>query len=216
VSLQAILARIQAAGETQIEEIRLHSECETQAILAEAQAQAEQIYQAACRQALSQEAGEQARIRNQAHFEALCLVGKAHEQLVEAALAQVTQQLQEIRRCTVYPAALERILYEMLPGLDGLHKLEDRLILEADPCDRSILENMLHEKGIQIQVDYCLTCWGGLNARSPDGNTHLLNTFESRLARGLPYIRQYLLQWFEQEAEEAAQAQYQGSRHVRL
>lgn len=204
MSLQAILERIRAAGDTQVQEIRGQSEREIQSILVEAQAEAEQIYQAAYRQALEPEAGASARILNQARFEAICLLGKARESLVEAALAEVYQQLQEIRLCPNYPAVLRGILSEMLPGGDSVHKMGDRFILEADPRDRELLEGILGESQ-EIQVEYSLRCWGGLIGRSPDGTVRLVNTLESRLEQALPYIKQQMVARFEQDKTALAE-----------
>lgn len=202
MSLKAILDQIQAAGEKQVEMIRKQAEREAKTILAEAQEQADRAYQAAYRQALEPVDGERARILNQAKFEEICLGGEAQEELCEEVLEQVRQELRNIRSSPHYPASLTKILFEILPGQDGLHSLPDSLILQADPRDRALLEKILQERTCQIRVEYDLNCWGGLNARSPDGTIQLVNTLESRLERIMPYLKQQLIAWFETEGQQ--------------
>lgn len=216
MSLQAILDRIQAAGEAQAAEIRQKAEQEAQAILREAREQAEAAYQAAYREATASVETERARILNQARFDALCLTGKAYEEMVEAALAGVSAQLAEYRGCADYPALLERILEELLPGKDGSKPLEERIILEADPRDQELLETILRRRGLALRVDYRLSCWGGLNAYAPDGAFRLVNTLESRLEQALPYLRQQLMAWFAQETAGEAAPQPQEIEHGRV
>lgn len=192
MSLQAILEQIRQAALAQAQEIRDQAEQEAEAALAEARARAEQVYQTAYRQALAPEAAQSARIRNQARFEAECLVGRAREQLVNQALERVRGQLAAMRSSGKYPEVLRRILYELLPGDNGLHDLSHILILEADPRDRDLLEHLLKEKVLDVQVDYSLSCWGGLCARSPDGTVRMINTLEARLERALPYLKRRL------------------------
>lgn len=198
MGLQAILERIRNTGEAQVQEIRTQSERDVQAILSEAQAEAQQEYQAAYRQGVEPEAGACARILNQARFEAVCLAGQARESLVEAALVEVYRQLQEARSRPDYPVVLRQMLLEVLPGQNGLHSVEDRLILEADVRDREILERLLREANLPTPVEYCLHSWGGLIARSPDGTTRLVNTLEARLEQVLLYLKQQMVARFEQ------------------
>lgn len=200
MSLQAILEQIRAAGDVQVKAVRARSEKDVQVILDEARAEADRLYQDELRQALQPESGERAAILNQARFQALCLTGKAREALADAALAAMIQHLKEIRYSQVYPSVLERILLEMLPGQDGARRIEDQLILEADPRDQGLLENILREKRLNLHMDYCLTCWGGLCGRSSDGSIHLVNTLESRLDRVRPILKQRLIAWFTLEA----------------
>ncbi len=210
MSLTAILDRIQAVGDHQAEEIRRKAEQEAQAILAEAQSQAKRDYNAAYQQALEPVSSQRAHLLNQARFDALCLVGKARDSLAGEALEMVRQQLQNIRGSPDYRSSLTRILFEILPGQNGLHSLEDSLILQADPRDQALLESILQEKAMQIRVEYTLNCWGGLNARSADGAIQLVNTLESRFERIMPYLKQQFISWFETEGQP------QEKEHVRL
>jgi len=210
VSLTAILDRIQAVGDHQAEDIRRKAEQEAQVILAEAQSQAKHDYDNAYQQALEPVTSERAHLLNQARFDALCLVGNARDHMADEVLEAVSQQLQNIRASPDYRASLTKILFEILPGQDGLHSLEDSLVLQADPRDQALLESILQEKAMQIKVEYTLDCWGGLNARSPDGNIQLVNTLESRFQRIMPYLKQQFISWFETEGQP------QEKEHVRL
>lgn len=202
MSLQAILARIQAAGETQVQEIQARSEVENQAILAEARAEVDRLYQASAAQAMQPIAGERDRMLNQARFEAVCLLGNARERLVEAALASAQAQLQAIRQSSSYPAALRAILLEMLPEQEGQGGGKNQLIIEADPRDQELLERILKDQDLELRIEYNLDCWGGLIARLPDGAGRLVNTLESRFDRVLPYLKKRLAAWFEEQWSE--------------
>lgn len=191
MGLPAILEKIRAAGLGQVEEIRLKAEDENRALLAEAQAAAEQIYQAAYRQAAGPAQGECARIINRAHFEAVCILGDARARLVEAALEQAAARVETARQSAGYPLVLRGILDEILQRQEG----GTLLILEADPQDRAALQALLAELRLKNPVDYCLECQGGINARSPDGAVHLVNTLEARFERAVPYLTQRLMAW---------------------
>jgi vacuolar-type H+-ATPase subunit E/Vma4 len=212
LSLQAILERIQAIGEAQGKEIRQQGEQEAEVILAEARALGEQAYQDAYRQAHQRDNGADARILNQARFEALCLLGNARERLVQETLDQLSQQLQGIRQQAIYADILQRNLLELLHGQNSRHSLKDRLILEADPRDRELLEKILQALGFQIQVDYILNSCGGLNARYKNGTVRLVNTLESRMERAMPYLKQQLAARFEQQKAAETEEQLSGAR----
>lgn len=197
MSLEAILEQIQQAGDAQVQEILAQAKQEVMRALAEARAKSEQEYQATYRQALAPEAAQSARISNQARFEAECLVGQARERLVEQVLGRVREQLSNLRGSDLYPEVLLRILYELLPGENGLHNLAHNLIIEADPRDRDLLERLLREKAIDVPVEYNLSCWGGLCTHSPDGTVRMINTLESRLERALLFLKQRLAASFD-------------------
>lgn len=197
MSLQAILEQIQQAGAAQVQEVLAQAEREVEAALTEARARSEQVHQAAYRQALAPETAQSARISNQAHFEAECLVGKARERLVEQVLERVRQQLSNFRASDRYPDVLLRILYELLPGDNGLRSMKHNVVIEADPRDRDLLERLFREKAMDVPVEYSLSCWGGLCAHSPDGTVRMINTLESRLERALPFLKQRLAAGFD-------------------
>jgi vacuolar-type H+-ATPase subunit E/Vma4 len=69
----------------------------------------------------------------------------------------------------------------------------------ADPRDRSLVENILQEMGLEIPVSYEVECIGGLIAGSADGEIVVINTMEARLERAIPNLRRYLAALFEEE-----------------
>lgn len=216
MSLTAILDRIRAVGDAQVLEIRGQAECQAENILARAQVDADQAYQASYRRALEPEAGECARILNQARFEAVCLAGQARETFVQAVLDDLRRLLADARCTTAYAPAMRGILIELLPGMDGHASLEERLILEADPRDRQVIETLLADLGLSIRIEYSLSCWGGLIARSPDRASRMVNTLESRLEQSLPYLTQQLAARFEQEAHlEEEQRQIENQPRIK-
>lgn len=203
MSLQAILERIRAAGEAQTGEILEQARREAQQILDDAQADANQSYHRAYRDALEPSAGECARIRNAAVFEANCLSGQLREAFIQSVFDCVRQQMTEIRQTAGYRQALQGILTEVLPANNGVECLKDRVVLEADPRDRDLLQDLLRSSGLDVPVCYTLNCWGGLIARAPDGTWKMTNTLESRLERAMPYLRQQIAAWLEKQTQPA-------------
>jgi vacuolar-type H+-ATPase subunit E/Vma4 len=199
VGLSALVAHIQAEGEASAAAILARAEGQAAQIQAEAQVEAERD-RAEIEQAAAQSQPEEAaRLLNQARFAALCQTGLARDELVEQVLDDVRQQLSRVRQGPDYPALLAHLLDETFPASHNhvVTKPEEGFMLEADPLDQTVLAHILDERGMTLAVDYCLVCWGGLNARSIDGKVTLLNTLESRLARAAPYLCQRLAGWVE-------------------
>jgi vacuolar-type H+-ATPase subunit E/Vma4 len=192
MSLAALLERIQAEGEASAGEINTRAEAQAAQILAQAELEAARLYQQAEHSAAQSNPGELAHRINQARFSRLCEVGQARDALVEQVLEDVRRQLMVARRQPGYPAMLARLLAELRPPQHNTNGQGTALILEADPLDQPVLERILSDLHQQATVDYCLVCWGGLNARSPDGRVRILNTLESRLSHATPYLRQEL------------------------
>ncbi len=202
MSLEKILDCIHADGERQAAEIRQQAEQEVRSVQAQARKEAGAIYQAARRDALRPAEGACARLRNEARFEAECLLGAASTHFIDSSLESLRRSLEHIRESDNYSEALRGLLLEILPGLNGRVQLGQRIHLQADPRDRPLLEQLLREEGLDVPVDYCLNCWGGLimladcEAQS-ESSTRVVNTLESRLERALPYLRNSLAAMFE-------------------
>lgn len=199
MGLEKILERIQASGQAQAAEILDDARHQAQVILENARAEAEQRRRDAYQETLAPAAGECAHIRNEANFIANCVPGLVRERFLETVFKQVQEQISCVRSAPVYPDALRKMLREVLPKDNGQHNLKTRIVLQANPRDKALLEDLLRECNLDAPVEYTLNCWGGLNACAPDGSWRMVNTIESRLERASPYLKQSLAAWIERE-----------------
>ncbi len=100
-----------------------------------------------------------------------------------------------------------RLTQEALDELAGSLEKPGKARLEADPRDQEQLESILSGIGLNLEVSYCLNCWGGIVAKSQDGQVVVINTLEARLERAAPYLRRYLAALFESEHPESETSQ---------
>jgi len=202
MSLQAILEQILATGDAQVQEIERETQSQEDGILAHARMEADQIEEDARAVSSAPAARERARIIHHARLEALRLIGTVREELVDSTLAQTREQLATIRTNPIYADVLQQLTREALNELTTPSRGE-KAVLVADPRDQPILEDILADLGLDLRVNYNLTCWGGLIAKSEDGRVVAINTLEARLERAMPFLRSYLAALFEEERSDA-------------
>jgi len=209
MSLGAILEAIHLSGETQVQEIEKQIYDQANESLADARLQAEQIEEDACAKEVMPSYGERARISHHARLESLRIIGKAREALVDEALDRAQGHMAGIRSDPDYPMVLGKLIRETMAEIEGT--LEDIHLsrLEADPRDRELLEQILADMKLNLSVEYSLTCWGGLVAKSSDGRLVIINTLEARFNRAASFLRRYLAAFFENQQTESV-----GSLHV--
>lgn len=200
MGLQAILEKIRASGDEQIQEIERDARSQANAILAQARMEAQRIEEDARADAGAPAIAERARILHQARLEALRIVGDERESLVDTAINCVRERLVSFRADPSYPAVLRSLSQEALAKLSSEGK--GKVQLTADPRDRNLLEGILEDLGLTLPVRYDLDCWGGLIAKSEDGCVVVVNTFESRLERATAFLRGHLAALFEEEQKE--------------
>jgi vacuolar-type H+-ATPase subunit E/Vma4 len=177
---------------------------QSRVLLANARLEAQPIEDQARSLAIAPAFKEKARILHRARLEALRIVGDAREALVDAALDQLRGRLAGSRSDASYPSVMRRITHEALAELeDSIHDLA-HVQLAVDPRDRELVENILHEMGLEIPVRFELDCIGGLIAESEDREIVVINTLEARLERAIPSLRRYLAALFEDEQPEPA------------
>lgn len=202
MSLQAILDKIHAAGEAQVQEIERETQAQVGEILARARMEAHQIEEDARAASSLPAARERARIVHRARLEALRLFGNVREELVDSALTQTRERLATMRTNPSYADVLRKLTYEALTELIAPGR-EEKATLVADPRDRMILEDILAELELDLGVSYDLNCWGGLIAKSEDCRIVAINTLETRLERVTVFLRGYLAAMFEEERSDA-------------
>jgi vacuolar-type H+-ATPase subunit E/Vma4 len=205
MSLHALLQVIRDSGDTKINEIEANAYAQAREITTNALLEAESIKEQACNKAMGPAARERARLIQRARLDALRTTGEVRESLVDAALEQCHGRLAWIRSESIYPQVLCQVLRETLAELEKSLKgsvLTNQAFIEADPRDKEALEGLLTEMELKLKVNYNLTCWGGLTARSEDGRVAVINTLEVRLDRATPFLRRYLAALFENRNSE--------------
>lgn len=199
MSLEAILEAISAAGDAQVGEIEARTRTQVYEILANARVEAEDIDEDGYNTAFAPAAKERARIIHRARLEAMHIEGEAREALVDMTLERTRGALAGLRTDRQYPEVLCQLLEEALAELSSSMEHEAKIHLEADRRDRVLLESLLRHLAVDLEVSYTQECWGGLIARSEDGRVVVDNLLETRLERAIPFLRQYLAAWFEDE-----------------
>ncbi len=195
MGLQAILEKIRAAGEAQIQGIEKDTLSQISEILAQVRLEAQQIEEDACANASAPAVAERARILHRARLESLRIVGDVRENLVDTALTRTRERLASIRADPCYLEVLRTLTQEALTELES----DGNAKLLADPRDEKMLMSILHDLKLDLPVSYELNCWGGLIAKSADGRVVVINTFEARLERALTFLRHHLAALFEEE-----------------
>ena len=197
MGLQAILEKIRASGETQIQEIEKNTQSQVNGILAQAHMEARQIEEDSCEAASVPAVAERARILHRARLESLRIVGDVREDLVDTAMTRTRECLATIRSDDSYPCVLRRMIQEALAGLSSGETSHVQLIV--DPRDRALLGDILHDLNPDLCARYEWKGWGGLVAKSEDGRVVIINTFESRLEHATAFLRGHLAALFEAE-----------------
>lgn len=199
MSLESILAAIRSGGDAQFREIESGARTQIYEIMAIARMEAEDIEEKACNDAVAPSAKERARIIHRARLESMHIVGETCEGLINTTLERTRGVLAGLRTDRAYPDVLCRLLEEALQELRSSLGDEGLIHLEADPRDADLLQSMLRQMGLELDVSFTLDSWGGLIAKSEDGRVVVANILETRLERALPYLRQYLAAYFEDE-----------------
>ena len=195
MALQAILEKIRAAGDVQIQEIEKNALAQVHEILAQARMEAQQIEEDSSANVSTPAVAERARILHRARLESLRIVGDVMDDLVDTALTRARERLASIRADPCYPDVLRTLTEEALAELAS----DGNAQLLADPRDERWLKNILSDMKLELPVRYELNCWGGLIAKSADGRVVVINTFEARLERAMIFLRRYLAALFEEE-----------------
>jgi vacuolar-type H+-ATPase subunit E/Vma4 len=197
MGLQAILEKIRASGDAQVQEIEKNTHSQVSEILAQARMEACQIEEDSRVIASAPAIAERARILHRARLEALRIVGDVREDLVDTAITRARERLAVVRPDLSYPTVLRTLTEEALTELvsGGAGKTQ----LLADRRDKSWLTNILDDLKLDLPVSYECNCWGGLVAKSEDGRVVVINTFESRLERATAFLRRHLAALFEEE-----------------
>lgn len=201
MSLEAILAAIEASGEAEITQMRTQAESRAQQVLAEAERKAATIREDARQAALVPIAGERAQRLHRAKLEALQTTGEVRDGFVNATLSEARQHLANFRTDSRYPIVLRRLIEEALSALGTEEAGGDRPVLEVDLRDERPLGRILDSLGLDLSILPSLGCWGGVVARSGDGRIVVTDTLEARLERAGPLLRRELAALFEKEVE---------------
>lgn len=196
MSLDTILKEIHDSAEAGIQAIEARTDSQVQAMIDEAQAEAETIRQENCRQALGPAWADRAHLLNRARLRSVQIIAEAHQAVMEQTLDRVRERLAQLRTETDYPQVLHSLTSEALETLGRVSQNGSDLSLRADERDRDSLEQILKELDHNPAVTYDLEQWGGVIAVSADGRLVVDNTLEARLDRAWPYLTRVLAATF--------------------
>ena len=199
MSLKAILDAIYASAQAQIDAVEKQADTKVREILANARLAAQEIREESCASVAAPAAQERARILHRARQEALRIIGTERGALIDASLDQIRGQLSNIRSDAVYPSVLENLTREVIAELNESAEDVGKALIEADPRDETLLKAILPDLGIDPAIHYDLDSWGGLIAKSEDGRVIVINTLEARLQHAIPYLRNFLSAFFEED-----------------
>lgn len=202
MSLEAILEAIRSAGQAQVDEIEAQAAIQAGKIFDKANQEAQQLREQACVSEVVPAIRERSRILQRARLEALRLQGDAREQLVETALEEARKRLESFREESSYARVLGSLVKQAIEELERSADDCAGVSLDADPRDQKLMEGILSATGQTRLVQYELSCWGGVIARSCDGKVVVINTLEARLQRAMPYLRRCLGAFFEEGQPE--------------
>jgi vacuolar-type H+-ATPase subunit E/Vma4 len=202
MGLQAILERIKAAGDAQVQIIEQEAQARAGAIFAQAYIEAEQAEAEARAVAGAPAHAERARIAHHARLDALHILGEVREDLVDTAIARTRERLASLRSDPSYPEVLRTLTEEALTGL-AVTEGNAQPKVQADPRDMALLQSILERLQINVPVRYDLNSWGGLIMASTDGRVVVINTLEARLEQAMPFLRRHLAAYFEEEQLES-------------
>ena len=192
MGLKEILAAIRAESDRACEEITRKAEQDATIIIQDAENRAVELRQRELR--LGEEAGlrERARVRYEARVGAGRRRTLAWDESYQATLEASRVALSTVRDRLDYPEILRCLIMESLGELDAPP------VMLVDPIDEVLARVALvalreHPTGDHLplpeRVGATLSTWGGLEARTRDGQITVLNTLESRLERAEPSLR---------------------------
>jgi vacuolar-type H+-ATPase subunit E/Vma4 len=102
----------------------------------------------------------------------------AHEKqaLFERSFGKAADLLKSARSDPRYRENYARLVRDSVEGVPGA-----QVIIYIDPRDSIFMSGLSHQYGSRIVIKPDLTCFGGVNASTPDGSITTRNTLESRL-----------------------------------
>ena len=184
MSLEAILAAIQADGAAELADLEASTAVQIQAVQQEAEQSAQQRYDRAFQLAHEPAAAETKRIIEQARSEARQITAVADEAILTDLVAQVAEHLRQMRQAPGYHRVWARLAREAVRALGDDETAG--ATLEVDPRDVDLADPFAR-RGLQIRP--VLDCMGGVVLRSRDGRIVVDNRLEARLERALPAAR---------------------------
>jgi vacuolar-type H+-ATPase subunit E/Vma4 len=131
---------------------------------------------------------EQARRLNDARLAGLRQVALRREGLLGQAFDAAAAEIGALRTRGEYPEVFRRLLME------AAEELPDQLLaVRVDPRDQELASAQVREQGLDASVSAGLSCAGGLEVATSDGQVIVRNTVEHRLARAREALREDLL-----------------------
>ncbi len=184
MALDAILATIESDAGTVIGDLEDTAARRANELADKARIEATRVEQEAATSRSRGAEQEAARLVDRARLESRRASLDAVESAYQEALADLRIRLSSLRGAGSYPAILGGLLDE------ALSLLPDATRVDVDPADVELVKSLLAERdraGVEVVATSSRS--GGLDLMTADGRL-LHNTFESRLERADPMLRQ--------------------------
>lgn len=183
MSIEDILQALDEECRAECQEIFRRAEQEAKRILEKAQEEAESIRQARLDKVRAEAQSEATSILYSARLRAKNSVIQAKERVVEKALRQAEQEMQDLRSRDDYPDILAGLIEE------GLSRVGDKVVVHVDPADRNLAEDILRRRGVEFEVRTDIETRGGAVVSDPEERVRIINTVEERLNRAREKLR---------------------------
>lgn len=184
MALDEILAALDEKARRRIDDMRAEAEKEAERIIAEARREAEEAKRLKLARLKESLRSESAGVVYKATLKAKDKLIRAQEEVVDEAFRRAEERLKKIHDNPEYADIFSFLLDECLELVEG------EIIISVREDDEEIARRLLDERGKAYRLaESPLGVSGGVEARSPEGDIVILNTFESRMDRAKETLR---------------------------
>ncbi|PKQ15834.1 MAG: hypothetical protein CVT67_07375 [Actinobacteria bacterium HGW-Actinobacteria-7] len=177
MALEEVLRALEAEAQARCSEIRGGANQKAEQISEQARLRCEEIVHERLDAHNGAVAVQARRMVNQARMEARHTVSAERDRLIEELFDGARTALAAVRGGNGYRVLMGRLLDEALAGANGASGVL------ADPRDKSLVEELLGERGIDLPVRGEITTDAGVVMLSHEDRVEHDNTAEARLAR---------------------------------
>jgi len=202
MNLEQILKQIKADSAREEQEILADGTRQAEALLQKARDEVEGSRQRILKDAQYRRQRETSIIMRQGIMETLRFQAEARRKLVDAAMLEASNKMDELYALEGYPEILNRFAQEALADLAPSLLPGQAAILRFDPKDKDVPLGRFALEGHECRIAYDLKTKGGCIAQSEDGKVVVFNTIEERIKNGLPQLRQQMWQLIEQQLKQ--------------
>lgn len=177
MAIEDIFRALEEQADAECDEITRAAGGQAEAVLAEAQAEADRIKAQrlkATDDVVQRKAGQAV---NAAKLDNKKELAAVREQVVQRVFEDAAAKLGTLRSTKEYEGVFTALAEEALAGVDG------DCTMQVDPADVKLAEKVASSLNASCKIDPSLETSGGVVVSTEDGRVLRRNTFESRLAK---------------------------------